>query len=103
MIVFNTTYHAHNDSVEQFLKWIREEYIPVAITSEALKNPRLTLIMAHEDGDNGHSYSLQFDVSTVDELEKWYSETGAHLLSDMTSRFANNVVGFTTIMNILDL
>lgn len=103
MIIFNTTYHAHNDSIEQFLKWIKEEYIPTAIECGTLSNPQLALIMAQENNSEGRSYSLQFQVASIDELEKWYSHVGERLLQVMHTRFGSNVAGFSTIMSVIDL
>ena len=57
MIVYNTTFHAHNDAVERFLEWLRAEYIPRATVDGRLSEPRLTLVLNAEESD-GRNYSL---------------------------------------------
>lgn len=103
MIIYNTTYHVDNSIVNTFIGWIKTYYAPNAIKSGALKNPRFSLIMVQEDGENHKSYSLQFEVNSVDLLQDWYSANGRALVAELESKFAQKVVGFTTIMSVVDL
>ena len=80
MIVYNTTFHAHNDAVEHFLEWLRAEYIPRATVDGRLSEPRLTLVLNAEESD-GRNYSLQFRASDVDTLRAWYEEVGDDLVN----------------------
>ena len=89
MIVYNTTFHAHNDAVEHFLEWLRAEYIPRATVDGRLSEPRLTLVLNAEESD-GRNYSLQFRASDVDTLRAWYEE--------MAKRFGHQVAGFSTLL-----
>lgn len=102
MYIFNTTYHAHNSCADKFIQWLRDTYIPKALDSCLLIEPQLSLIMATQQGDEGSSYSLQFKVSDLNVLEKWYGETGTFLIKEMQQEFSQNVAGFSTIMEIMD-
>lgn len=102
MIVYNTTYNASNDKAVAFIKWLRTGYIPRAVESGELKEPRLAHLMVENDGKS-NSFSLQFTVENVDVLEKWYHKCGAALLREMECTFAGKVVGFTTIMTVMDI
>lgn len=105
MFVYNTTYHVDVNVVEAFLDWIKSDYIPVATKSGVLRLPRLALIMNSGDNasDEHRSYSLQFEVESIDLLQCWYGADGVDLVNKLTSKFAQKVVGFTTIMSIVDL
>lgn len=102
MIVYNTTFHAHNDAVERFLEWLRAEYIPRAIVDGRLSEPRLTLVLNAEESD-GRNYSLQFRASDVDTLRTWYEEVGDDLVEKMAKRFGHQVAGFSTLLEEVDL
>lgn len=102
MIVYNTTFHAHNDAVERFLEWLRAEYIPRAIVDGRLSEPRLTLVLNAEESD-GRNYSLQFRASDVDTLRAWYEGVGDDLVEEMAKRFGHQVVGFSTLLEEVDL
>lgn len=103
MIIYNTTYHVELSVVDGFIDWIKEYYTPVAIKSGVLSAPRLSLIMVSEEGDTHKSYSLQFECDSVDHLQAWYGSDGAALVAALEAKFAQKVVGFSTIMNVIDL
>ena len=73
MIIYNTTYNSDNSVAVAFIKWLRTRFIPQAIQSGDLKEPRLAHLMVENDGKS-NSFSLQFPVENVDTLEKWYKE-----------------------------
>lgn len=103
MVIYNTTYHVDLSVVDAFLEWIKGYYLPLAVKSGDLSLPRLALIMAHEDGDNHKSYSLQFEVDSIDVLQCWYGSDGKVLVEALEGKFVNKVVGFSTIMSVVDL
>jgi len=102
MIVFNTTFHAHNDSADRFVGWLRSEYVPQAVSDGRLTDPRLTIVLNAEESD-GKNYSLQFRVSDLDTLEAWYAEVGSKLLGAMSATFGHHAAGFSTLLEELEL
>lgn len=102
MIVYNTTYNVSNDTAVVFIKWLRSLFIPHATQSGELKEARLAHLMVQND-DKSNSFSLQFTVENVDVLEKWYHKFGAELIHEMEQKFGQKVVGFTTIMTVMDI
>lgn len=102
MIVFNTTYNVSNDKAVAFIKWLRTRYVPYATESGQLTEARLAHLMVENDGQT-NSFSLQFIVENVDVLEKWYHSHGAELVHELEQTFGQKVVGFTTIMTVMDL
>ncbi|MFI3240522.1 MAG: DUF4286 family protein [Bacteroidales bacterium] len=103
MIIYNTTYHVDNSTINAFIEWVKGYYISNAVKSGDLKNPRLSLIMVQEDDENHKSYSLQFEVDSVDVLQSWYGTNGRTLVTEFEAKFAQKVVGFTTIMSVVEL
>lgn len=102
MIIYNTTYNTNNSVAVSFIKWLRTRFIPVATESGELKDARLAHLMVESD-DNSNSFSLQFTVENVDTLEKWYQKYGAELIHELETTFGQKVVGFTTIMTVMDI
>ncbi len=101
MIIFNTTYHASDNVKEMFLNWIKEVYIPTALHRPELSEPQLCRIMTDNE-DEGTSYSLQFHVKDTIALSHWYAETGNDLVCALTEKFKDQVVGFTTLLEIIE-
>lgn len=103
MIIYNTTYHVAETREEEFIQWLRSEYIPRAIAGGELSSPQLTLVMSNEPDRQGNSYSLQFHAPSVEALEIWYRKTGIALVKEIESTFSQHVMGFSTLMQKLDL
>ena len=103
MFIYNTTFHVSSGDKDEFISWLKAVYVPEAVSAKVLRNPRLSLIMAHAENDDGISYSLQFEVDTIDALEKWYKEEGTKLLAKFGEKFQQRVLGFSTIMHCIDL
>lgn len=102
MIVYNTTYHAHNAIAEEFLAWLKSNYIPKAVCDGRLAEPRLTTVMNAEESD-GINYSLQFRSESTDVLRNWYEEVGDDLLVELSNTFGQKVAGFSTLLEEIDL
>ncbi len=102
MVVFNTTYHVADSHEREFIEWIRSSYIPRAVECGTLSRPQLALVMGREEGSDGNSYSLQFHAEGVDALEAWYRRTGAGLVAEIESRFGSHVVGFSTLLTVIE-
>lgn len=102
MIVYNTTFHAHGDIAEKFLVWLRGEFVPRAVADGRLAEPRLTLVLNAEESD-GNNYSLQFRVVDIDTLQAWYSEIGDELIVEMSQKFGRQAVGFSTLLQEMEL
>lgn len=101
MIIFNTTYHTSKASEENFINWLKEVYIPTALRYEILSNPQLCRIMT-ETEEEGQNYSLQFHVKDIETLSHWYDKVGSDLACALTTHFKDQVVGFNTLLEIID-
>ena len=101
MIVYNTTYHVDCDISGDFLDWLRDHYLPCALESGQVSNPRLMRLMGHNEG--GACFALQLEASTLGELQRWNQAVGKPLHEEMMSRFGTKVAGFATFMENIDL
>lgn len=102
MIIFNTTFHLDDDIHDEGLIFLKETYVLAAVNSGFLFEPRLCLIHRQHE-ESGHSYSLQFKVKNIDTLNLWQSIQGQHLNNKMNEQFRNKMVGFTTILEEIEL
>ncbi|MBR4048549.1 MAG: DUF4286 family protein [Bacteroides sp.] len=101
MLVYNTTYHIDLDQEKYFLIWMQEFYLPQIAPKGLLHSPRLLKVLSHRD--EGVCYSLQFEVESSAILHKWHQEQGAALNEELIKLFKDKVVGFPTLMEVVDL
>lgn len=102
MIIYNTTYHVETAIASQFIAWLKDFYIPSATESKHLTQPQLTKILSAQE-DEGESYSLQFKADSVVILESWYRNVGCKLVDSLTAKFGQKVVGFSTLMQTIEI
>lgn len=101
MIIFNTTYHVDNSVLDDFIQFLTTEFIPVATSDKELSNPRLTKVMTQEVQE-GSSIALQFEIADLDKLDDWYEQVGDSLNNDLVTRFGSQVVGFSTLLEVIE-
>ncbi|WP_321479788.1 DUF4286 family protein [uncultured Bacteroides sp.] len=101
MLIYNTTYHVDDEIIDNFLIWIKECYIPEVEKSGLLAAPRLCQVLSHRE-ESGSSYSLQWEVENSALLHQWHRELGAKLNEELIHIFNNRVVGFPTLMEVME-
>ena len=100
MLIYNTTFQVDDGIQEHFLIWIKESYIPQVESHGALKTPRICRVLSHRE--EGSSYSLQWEVESSSLLHRWHMEQGVKLNEELTKIFANKVIGFPTLMEVIE-
>ena len=75
--------------------------MPQVAQKALLHAPRLLKVLSHRD--EGACYSLQFEVENSAILHRWHQEQGAALNEELVKLFKDKVVGFPTLMEVVDL
>ena len=102
MFIYNTTFHCEKECQQEFITWLRTEYIPVAAQHKDVFEPRLAHILGQSE-DEGISISLQFLTPSLNSLSTWYKECGDAIIKKLEKKFEKRVVGFSTIMQQIEL
>lgn len=101
MLIYNTTYQIDIDDARNFVIWLHEAYIPTVSADGRLINPRLTRILSHKD-QNSECFSLQWEVADSATLHRWHVAQGVALNDEMMKTFKDKVVGFPTLMEVIE-
>lgn len=102
MIIYNTTFLVMDAVRDDFLAWVRTVYVPRATQGRMLVAPTLARVMGSAE-DGAESYALQFRAHSAESLQEWKEAIGEVLIADMTRRFGNAVMGFSTMMAKIEL
>ena len=103
MYIFNVTFNIDDAIIDEGLSFFKQIYIPEATTNGLLFNPRICYVYPNHDDDEGKSYSIQFYVESRMILEEWRLTIGEPLHQEIIDRFGSGVIGFVTLMEVLDL
>lgn len=101
MIVYNTTYHVEKEVQDECLEFLKQQYIPQAMSSGFLLKPCLRRVMFTEPED-GISFAIQFHVKNVDTLNYWLESEGKAIQQVLVNRFGQKIAGFSTLLEELD-
>lgn len=101
MLILNTTYQVSEERLNDWIFWVRNEYIPEVTKTNMLVNPRFFHLLVENEPGNA-SYALQFEVEDVDVLENWFLRYGTDMQTTMNNRFQESVLGFTTMMETVE-
>lgn len=97
----NTTFFVTDPLKDRLIGWLKENYIPslglCAAHSEALLSEIMTKA---QEGATG--LALQHRSTDADMTQKWMNEEGAQLLKQLSRTFGENVMYFTTYMQIIE-
>ena len=101
MLIYNTTYQVEEKLEENFLIWLKECYLPEVEKYGVLRSPRILRILSHRE-EGSSCFSLQFEVENSGMLHRWHLEQGAKLNEELTKIFNDKVVGFPTLMEVME-
>lgn len=101
MLIYNTTFQVDMADAQNLVIYLHESYIPEAMKSGVMHNPRLARIISHKDPDS-ECFSVQFEVESMALIHKWYSTDGTRINNDLLKIFKNKVVGFPTMMEVIE-
>ncbi|WP_297973125.1 DUF4286 family protein [uncultured Bacteroides sp.] len=101
MLIYNTTYQVEEEQEDNFLIWIKEFYLPEVEKNGLLHAPRLVRVLSHRE-EGSTCYSLHFEVESSAILHRWHMGQGVRLNEELLKIFKDKVVGFPTLMEVIE-
>ncbi len=86
----------------EFIRFMREEYVPQALKCGIIKEPRLSRVYSQE-AEDGYSYALEFTANNLEDLEAWNTKTGRKLYFSLIKKFKQNIPGFASVLQPVNL
>lgn len=103
MISYNTTFMMTPQLEEEFLSFVRQVYIPGILSQGVLRNAQLKRIHQHDNDVDALSLALSFEANSHAELLDYLQSEGNVYPEQMLAKFGERVVGFTTMMEHIEL
>lgn len=102
-IVYNTTFVIEERIKDDFLRFVKEVYIPGTLAHGILADARLMRVVTAPSDEPTLSYALQFVASSQSELSTYLADQGRIYPEQILRQFGQSVVGFTTLMELEQL
>jgi len=100
MYIYNVTVNIDEAVHQQWLKWMREIYIPEMLKTKLFTNARVLRVMVDEEM-GGITFSVQYYAKDKKSLERYYSEHSEAFRIKERQRFADGLVSFATELEVL--
>lgn len=101
MTILNTTFIVADHLMDQFLGWARQAYIPALREAGIFSDPTMAKVLAQVE-PGATSIAIQARCGELSAVTRWHDETAALLKDDLTARFGQQVLFFTTYMEVLE-
>jgi hypothetical protein len=103
MIIYHTTFHLSDEIYPEGLNYLKATYIPAVTRSGRLHSPKMQRVLNEEGGSGGVSLSVRFSVENMVILEEWMRKEGVRLQQEMAEKFRDQIAGFSTLLEVMEL
>src|SRR5690606_177035 len=100
MYIYNVTVNVDEAIHQQWLKWMRETYIPEMLRTKLFTNAKILRVLVEEEM-GGVTFSVQYFAKDKASLERYYLEYDQDFRIKEKQRFSDNLVSFTTELQVL--
>lgn len=98
MIVYSVTVNIEESVHEDWLNWMKSKHIPDVLSTGLFKSHRFLKVLSKNEGEEGHTYNIQYTCPSMSELEKYQSNHAESLQGEHTERYKNKFVAFRTLL-----
>lgn len=96
MFLYNITVGIDKDVEQEWLRWMKHEYIPKVMRTQLFTNYKLYKVL-HDEDQESTSYSLQYFANTLSDVTTFFENHKA-LIDEHRNRYHNKHVAFMTLL-----
>jgi hypothetical protein len=97
MLLYNLTIGIDKIVEQEWLTWMRENYIPGAMSSNLLLESKIFKVL-HDDDEPTVSYSLQFFSKNIEMISLYLEKIEPILSEALMQRYKDRHVAFRTLL-----
>jgi len=98
MILYNVTINIDEHVQQEWLSWMQNEHIPAVMETGYFTNYKMYRILSRMEGETGHTYSIQYFASNIEDYETYRDTQAARLQEETARKFGNRFVAFRTLL-----
>lgn len=97
MFLYNVTIGIDRSVEQQWLQWMKERYIPIALATRLFQESRMFKVLDGED-EPTVSYSIQFFANTINDVSEFLEKYDRLLGQELMQNFKDRHVAFRTLL-----
>lgn len=100
MHIYNVTLNIEENVHDEWLKWMKEEYIPAMLSTGKFTQALMSKVLVDEE-TGGITYSVQYQTPNMRTLQQYYREDQARMHQKL-AKYKGKVVFFSTEMKVIE-
>lgn len=100
MLLYNITYAVPHSLRNNWLEWMKTVHIPEILTTSCFQRHQL-LQLLEVDETEFRTFALQLFAENEEDYRKYLQEFAPHLRQQANSMWGENILGFRTLMSVL--
>jgi myo-inositol-hexaphosphate 3-phosphohydrolase len=101
MILYNITYKIDLDISEEWLKWMKQVFIPRMMETGKFEEHKLCQLMGVDESD-GFTFALQFLCPNMPTFQLFQQNDAYNIQKAHAIRYKDKYVSFSTIMKVVN-
>lgn len=97
MFLYNVTVGIDKEIEQEWLAWVKENYIPAVLATGMFKESKIYRVTTHDD-EHSVSYSIQFFAIQIEHVVKYLDEQTNGIIEEHRLRFKDRHVVFNTLL-----
>ena len=101
MIIYNVTYKVDHSIAADWLRWLKEEYIPEIIGTSCFTHA-IVLHIVEADDEEGITYAIQYHTDNKERYNKYIDNFADDLRKKSIDKWGNKFIAFSTLMQVVN-
>lgn len=97
MLLYNVTIGIDRNVEQQWLAWMKERYIPAAMSTNLFIEAKMFKVL-HDDDEPTVSYSVQFFAEGISQVSSFLEKYDKALAQELMTNFKDRHVAFRTLL-----
>jgi hypothetical protein len=97
MLLYNVTIGIDKEIEQEWLVWMKEQYLPVVMKTEMFTDWKMYKVL-HDQDEGSVSYSVQYFAADIQEVVQFVEQFEPELNKAFQNRFKDRHVAFRTLL-----
>lgn len=97
MLIFNITFNVESRISEQWLKWMKTNFIPLALETKLPKEIKVMRLLNEKENED-RTYAFQFHFKSMEDFMQFEMQHRERISDRYQMLFRGKLVEFTTLL-----